>query len=118
MTTNIPPVEGNFTSAPASGLAATTPFALQFAGWLDLDSPTLIYPLAYKVWYQQADAAVILYTGASPQVVTTLPMGDAANGYALTLYASVTDSTRSPCDIQHTFACSRHTHTHTHTHTR
>ncbi len=53
-----------------------------------------------------ADAAVILYAGASPQVVATLPMGDAANGYALTLYASVTDSTRSPSDIQHTFACS------------
>lgn len=103
MTTNIPPVEGSFTSAPASGLAATTPFALQFAGWLDLDSPTLIYPLAYKVWYQQADAAVILYAGASPHVVTTLPMGDAANGYALTLYASVTDSdgaeTRTSIDV-------------------
>jgi hypothetical protein len=93
MTTNIPPVQGSFTSTPATGFAATTPFTLQFADWLDLDSSTLIYPLVYKVWYQQADAAVILYSGASPHTTTTLPLGDVSNGYKLTLYASVTDST-------------------------
>jgi hypothetical protein len=94
MTTNIAPVEGTFASSPTSGFAATTAFVLSFSGWVDVDSSTLIYPLAYKVWYQQADASVILYSGTSPTVITALPLGDGGvDTTTLTVFASVTDST-------------------------
>lgn len=81
------PADARCHVAPMEGEAISTDFSITCLGWQDADQP-----LTYEFRYRGKYGLVIIQTGSLDKVTTKLPVGDAAEDYALVLEAMVGDS--------------------------
>lgn len=72
---------------PTEGEAISTDFLITCSGWYDADKP-----LTYEFRYQDKYGMVMIQVGSLNKVTTKLPVGEAAEDYALVLEALVGDS--------------------------
>ncbi|XP_078350860.1 sperm receptor for egg jelly-like [Oculina patagonica] len=72
---------------PTEGEAISTDFLITCSGWHDADKP-----LTYEFRYQDKYGMVMIQVGSLNNVTTKLPVGEAAEDYALVLEALVGDS--------------------------
>ena len=85
--TNSPPIGGQCTVAPPSGVALVTIFTFNCTGWEDDD-----IPLMYKIFYMiEGERYMLAGYGTNSSMAIGLPQGDSANNHEIEIKIDIVD---------------------------